>query len=242
MMVMDSPRMETLKAIFRADAWFNTLDGKDAERLLRSARERSLEKGQALYWRGEPLPESGACFYGLAEGSLKASAHAIDGRETILRLLTPGNWFGELSIIDGLPRDYSMTAETRVCLLEVPRPAFLELMQELSFAHAITRLVGQRLRMFYAAFEHATSSPPLVKVAHRLLLIAHHGQPWHAPAPMSTLKLSQESLGLMLGMSRPTLIRALKSLEASGAIAQKYGEIRILDMALLREMVAGDTI
>lgn len=238
---MDSARIETLKAIFRADSWFSSLEKKDADRLLMCAHERTLQKGQVLYWRGESLPESGACFYGLAEGSLKASAHAIDGRETILRVVAPGNWFGELSLIDGLPRDYSMTAETRVCLLEVSRPAFLELMGELSFSHAITRLVGQRLRMFYGAFEHATSSPPLVKVAHRLLLIAHHGRPWASPATLSTLKVSQESLSLMLGLSRPTVIRALKTLESSGAILQRYGEIVILDIDVLRELVAGET-
>jgi|GEM_PF-102402 len=240
LMVTASPRSERLKTIFGTDAWFSTLEEKDADRLLQGARERTLQKGQALYWRGESLPESGACFYGLVEGSLKASAHAIDGRETILRLLVPGNWFGELSILDGLPRDYSMTAETSVTLLEVSQRSFMALMQEPSFAHAITRLLGQRLRMFYGAFEHATSSPPLVKVAHRLLLIAHHGRPWQSPAPMSTLKVSQESLSLMLGLSRPTLIRALKTLESMGAIAQRYGEIVILDMQTLRDQVAGD--
>lgn len=226
-------------AVYQADDWFASLESHDALRLLQSARERRLKKGQVLYWRGESLPESGACFYGLTEGSLKASAHAMDGRETILRLLTQGNWFGELSVIDGLPRDYSMTAETPVSLLEISRPDFLALMQELSFSHAITRLVGQRLRMFYPALEHATSSPPLVKVAHRLLLIAHHGRPWQSLAPLTRLKVSQESLSLMLGLSRPTLIRALKALEASGAIMQKYGEIVILDMDRLRVRVAG---
>lgn len=221
--------------VLRQDAWFCSLATLDAHRLLSCARPKKLDKGQVLYWRGEALPDRGASFYCLVSGSLKASAHAIDGRETILRILTPGNWFGELSVIDGLPRDYSMTAESDVQLLEVPREAFLELMHETSFANAITRLMGYRLRMFYTAFEHAVSSPPLVKVAHRLVLIAHHGSPWNSSEPMMSLKVSQESLCLMLGLSRPTLIRALKSLESLGAITQKYGEILILDMPVLRD-------
>src|SRR5690606_24392180 len=229
--------IETLETTFRSDAWFASLDKDDAEALLRCGRRRALQKGQTLYWRGERLPESGACFYGLVEGSLKASAHSFDGRETILRLLTPGNWFGELSVIDCLPRDYSMSAETDACLLEVGSNDFTQLMERLSFAQAITRLMGQRLRMFYAAFEHATSSPPLVKLAHRLLLIAYHGRPWDTPRPLSSLKVSQESLSLMLGLSRPTLIRALKTLEAAGAIRQKYGEIAILDIDILWQLV-----
>ena len=224
-----------MDAVLRQDAWFSSLEDEDAQRLLACARRKKLEKGQVLYWRGESLPDDGASFYCLVDGSLKASAHAMDGRETILRILEPGAWFGELSVIDALPRDYSMTAETDVQLLDVPRDAFLGLMRQASFANAITRLMGYRLRMFYSAFEHAVSSPPLTKVAHRLVLIAHHGRPWNSCAPMASLKVSQESLCLMLGLSRPTLIRALKSLESSGAIMQKYGEIVILDMTILHE-------
>lgn len=223
-----------MDAVFRGDAWFLSLEASDARRLLECAREKTLRRSEVLYWRGGSLSKNEASFYGLAEGTLKASAHAMDGRETILRIVPPGSWFGELSAIDGLPRDYSMTAETDVRLLEVPRDDFLDLMQEASFANAIVRLMGQRLRMFYATFEHVVSSPPLTKVAHRLFFIANHGRASGNDTPSSSIKVSQESLCMMLGLSRPTLIRALKTLEASEIIMQKYGEIIILDMAALR--------
>jgi CRP/FNR family cyclic AMP-dependent transcriptional regulator len=223
-----------MHAALLEDSWFCTLMPQDADRLVRCARARTLARGQTLYWKGDDLPANGASFFALLEGTLKASALAPDGRETILRVLDPGNWFGELSVIDGLQRDYSMTALSEVRLLEVGRDSFLDLMQEASFANAIARLMGMRLRMFYATFEHATSSPPLTKVAHRLVLLAHRGRIGSAQKPVTTIKASQDEMCAMLGLSRPTLIRAVKALEACGAITQKYGEIEILDLAQLQ--------
>jgi len=83
-----------------------------------------------------------------ADGSLKLSVLHSDGKEGILALIEPGNWIGEVALLDNTQcRAHTATALEDCTLLAVTAEAFETLMQHADFAAAIARLVAGRLRM-----------------------------------------------------------------------------------------------
>ena len=100
--------------------WFGALPLADREALLRYAELLYLRPGEMLFRQGDA--PSG--FYGVLSGTLKISSLREDGREAILVWLEAGNWMGEISQIDRLPRTHDATALVAASVLVVPQPVF----------------------------------------------------------------------------------------------------------------------
>src|SRR5262249_3788576 len=75
-------------------------------------RMLELKRGQRIYMEGDPSDQ----LFLLKVGVVKISTVAVDQQETILAFLYPGDIFGELAIVDDLPRDHIATAHEDVIL------------------------------------------------------------------------------------------------------------------------------
>ena len=224
-------------SVFADNPWFSSLCDADAKRLLDGATERVLKPGEMLFRQGDDVPAVTGFFYGLTRGTLKFSSLSVSGKEAILLIMEPGNWFGELSLVDHEPRLHDATALVESAVMEVTAARFSMLMQRASFSSSLSRLLVARTRALYGAIEHATLSSNRAKVAHRLLSMAQGGATL-SPKPRSTLFVSRELLSMMLGVSRPTLQKELKELALVGAVEMRYGRIQILDLGALKAEMA----
>ena len=216
-----------------SNPWFAALPAADQQALLQCAELLRLRPGEMLFRQGDAL----GGFYGLLGGSLKISSLREDGREAIFVLLEPGNWFGEISLLDGQPRTHDATALVASEVLVVPQAAFAAQMQGAAFAAAIAGLLAGRIRSLYGMVEDAALRSTRVRVARRLLMLAR-GDATLAADARTSVPVSQEALAMMLGITRQTLSGELKALVALGAIALRYRRIEIVSAARLR--VAGD--
>ena len=139
-----------------ANPWFASLSRLQRRALLGVAELTHLKRSATVFRQGDPAHGAGSGWYGLAGGAIKLSTLRHDGREAILAVLEPGNWFGEISLLDGLPRTHTATAQTALDLLVVPPAAFAQLMRDVMFANALTVLLAARVRGLYALMEDAT--------------------------------------------------------------------------------------
>lgn len=224
--------------VFATNPWFASLREDDALELLSSAKQRVLGPGEMLFRQGDGVPAGTGFFYGLARGMLRISSLNAAGKEAILLIMEPGNWFGELSLIDHLPRTHNATAITGARVLEVSADRFMALTRRASFASSLTRLLVDRTRSLYGNIQHATLGSTRAKLAHRLLLLAQGGATL-SPALRSSVTVSRESLSMMLGVSRPTLQKELKQFAAAGMIELHYGRIAIVDPNALTALLTG---
>ena len=208
--------------------WFASLSALDQQALLSHAELLRLQPGEMLFRQGG-VPGG---FYGLLNGTLKISSLREDGREAILVMLEPGNWMGEISLIDGKPRTHDATALSAADVLVVAQPAFTALMGRASFAQAITRLLAGRVRSLYSVVEDSTLRSTRTRVARRLLLLAR-GDATRAADARPSVPVSQEALAMMLGITRQTLSKELKALQALGAVSMRYRRIEIVSAAQL---------
>lgn len=222
---------EDLMASMSANPWFGALPLADRLALLDRAELLRLRRGEMLFRQGD----APGGFYGLLSGSLKISSLCMDGHESILMLLEPGDWIGEISLLDHLPRTHGAMALAASEVLVVPPSVFAARMQQADFAQAIAGLLAARIRSLYGMVEDAALRSMRARVARRLLLLAHGDTPTTADA-RPVVPVSQEALAMMLGITRQTLSKELRVFVAQGAVVLRYGRIEIASAARLKAL------
>jgi CRP/FNR family transcriptional regulator, cyclic AMP receptor protein len=228
-----------LLARLSANPWFGALPLRERRAVLAASERVRLRPGAMLFRQGDKVPPGQGAFYGLVSGAIKISTLREDGKEAILVVLEAGNWFGEISLIDQLPRTHDATALGPVEVVALPRAAFDVLMKRDAFAQAICRMLAARTRSLYGMVEDATLRSTRARVARRLLLLAR-GDATQARDARQEVPVSQEALAMMLGITRQTLSKELKALVAGGAIALGYRSIAIASAAQLERLGARD--
>ncbi|MEN2978540.1 Crp/Fnr family transcriptional regulator [Tistrella bauzanensis] len=204
---------------------------EDAARLLAAAgTRRRLGDGQLIHAKGD---EADALF-GIVSGAVRIASAGNDGRELIIAVLEPGEWFGEIALIDGGRRTHDAVTLGETELLVVPKPAFHRLLADhATLSHQLLVLLCRRLRMTFSALEDEAFLPLDRRLAKRLLALADaYGEPDGA-ATRIALHLPQEELGHMLGASRQTINRLLGTWARDGLIIRAYGRITLTDRAAL---------
>jgi CRP/FNR family transcriptional regulator, cyclic AMP receptor protein len=216
------------------NGWFGALPADVRAFMLEQAELMRLRPGEMLFRQGD-APTG---LYGLVYGTLKMSSLREDGREAILAVLEPGIWFGEISLIDDLPRTHDATAVGPVEVLVLPRGDFDALMERAVFARAVAQLMAGRIRLLYGIVEDATLRSTRARIARRLLLMAR-GDVTLSPLKRPRVPVSQEGLAMMLGISRQTLSKELRLLSEQGAIVLGYGYIEVVSEAGLGKLTLG---
>ena len=214
-----------------ADPWFGRLDVHERRIMLSDSDAVSLQVGGYVFRQGDE-PNG---FYGLVNGVLKASTLREDGKEAILAVIEPGAWFGEASVIDGMPRTHDVMALAPSNVLRMHQHHFDELMQRSTFARALAQLQSARMRAVYAMIEDATLRSTRARIARRLHRLAQ-GDATPGSAERHEVVVTQDNLAMMLGITRQTLALELKAMVSHGAISVGYGRIEIASLEKLREL------
>lgn len=217
--------------VLLANPWFASLPSDLADAVLAAGRAQKLAAGEVLFRQGDAPGD----WHAVCHGAIKTSSTAADGTESILAVLEPGNWFGEISLLDGGPRVHDATAVGTTAVFAVPAAVFARLMQDPRFTTALARLMAGRLRMLFGMLEDATLRPTRARLARRLALLAR-GDATLAAEPRRRLPVSQEALAMMLGLTRQTLGKELGELAKAGAVKLGYRSIDIVDAGLLERL------
>ncbi len=219
--------------------WFASLSAAHQAALLSAATKVSLKDGQTVWRRNTMVSGQRLGFALLVAGSLKVSSSTDDGREAILTFVQPGQWFGELALLDQRSRERDVSSVGESQLLVVAPAAFEALMEDRAFAASVVDLLASRTRMMLHLLEDFSLRTTRSRAARRLIMLASDDDPYSPPMRKS-LNLSHDSLASMMGITRPALATQLKSLTQMGAITQGYGQISITSIVtLMAEAAAG---
>ena len=187
----------------------------DIESIVELLIERRIPKGHTIVEEGL----AGDYMYVIREGEVKVTKLSGDGREKILGLLGPGDFFGEMALLDNTVRSASVKSLTETHILALSRSDFLkELRHSPDLAMAVIQELTHRVRQMD---EQASSlSFPRVKERTQGLLrrMAKHETP--TPGRRATPALTHQQIADMIGTSRETVTRALKGLRLAGWLEQ----------------------
>lgn len=207
--------------------WARDLSPAEIERAARGVTEKTWEAGAFVIHRGDRLD----AWSGVASGLLKMSTGSVTGKAVTLAGLPAGAWFGEGSLIKNEPRMYDIVALRDSRIASMNRATFFWLYENsVAFNRFLVRQFNERLGQFIALVEHDRILDATARVARSIAWLFN---PSLNPFAGSSLKISQEELGLLAGVSRQAANRALKDLESAGLIAQSNDGVSPRNLAAL---------
>ena len=224
-----------LQALVARIPLFSSLDAESRLHVSQLLRTRECRPREAIVWEGE----AGGSLFLIISGYFKATTMGVGGKELVFSVMGPGEVFGELSVLDGQPRSASIVALQSGELALLERDALLALLRE-SPAVTLQLLleVCQRLRHLSQRCENLSSLSVPARLAQVLLdLVRRHGQRSGA-AFCIPVRLSQQELGSMVGATRESVNKQLKSWIDGGILRRDGGRIVILDPTALQDAAA----
>jgi CRP/FNR family cyclic AMP-dependent transcriptional regulator len=190
---------------------------------------------------GDALPGDHVCRYGRAptywfgvvDGLLKMSTDGADGQSVTYTGLPSGGWFGEGTAIKKEPYRYNVQALRASTVAGLPVAGFHWLLDHsIGFNRFVMNQLNERLGQFIAAREIDRINNPDVRVARSLASLFN---PVLYPGVGEVLRITQQELAYLVGLSRQRVNVALRTLEKQGSIRIEYGGLRVLDLASLRQ-------
>ena len=174
-------------------------------------------------------------WFGVVEGLLKMSTDNAEGATMTFTGVPPGGWFGEGTALKSEPYRYNIQALRKSVVAGLPIETFHWLLDHsIGFNRFVMNQLNERLGQFIAAREIDRLNNPDVRVARSLAALFN---PTLYPGVGEVLRITQQELAYLVGLSRQRVNEALTALQAQGAIRVEYGGLRVLDLAALRSTV-----
>lgn len=180
--------------------------------------------------------EVGTALFVIIKGKVKVSRSSSDGREVILTILSDSDFFGEMSILDGLNRSATVVALEDTELFIIQRKEFLDLLNKHpEITIALLSQLTQRLRNADMKIKALSLKDAEGKVATVILQLADDiGKIKQGTVEIDKLPLQQD-LANMAGTSRETISRTLHSFAKKGMIELEGSKLKIIDYEKFRE-------
>jgi CRP-like cAMP-binding protein len=190
---------------------FSLLTNEQAQGIADSVVKRRYRRGEVIVEHGR---KSNALFI-LLTGRARVLTADVRGREVILAVLQPGDYVGEMSLIDNEPHSATVRAEIQTDMLILGRPEFARCLPEnSSLSYAIMRGLVQRLRSADRQIESLALLDVYGRVARSLLDMSEQV----GELKMIRNKVSRQDLAKVVGASREMVSRVMKDLEVRGMI------------------------
>ncbi|MDD3785456.1 MAG: Crp/Fnr family transcriptional regulator [Hydrogenophaga sp.] len=208
--------------------WLSTLDDEERERVKAALVVGDIRPGEYICRIGRPV----TYWFGLLEGLLKMSNDDSQGAVITFTGVAPGGWFGEGTVIKREHYRYNIQALRKSRVAGLPVDTFHWLLdRSLGFNRFVMNHLNERLGQFIAAREIDRINNPDLRVARNLAALFH---PLFAPNVGGVLRITQQELAYLVGLSRQRVNEALNTLAARGWIRVEYGGLRVLDLQALR--------
>jgi CRP-like cAMP-binding protein len=210
---------------------FSELNDRDLDKVIHLASRQKYHKDNMILIE----EEVGSTMFIILSGKVKISRISDDGREVILSILSDGDFFGEMSLLDGHTRSANVTATDESELLVIRREEFLQMLKDYpQIAINLLKELAQRIRKSDEHIKSLSLQDATGRVATTLLRIAEDsGMFRKGQVEISELPLQQD-LANMAGTSRETISRVIKSLTDDGFLKKHGGKIIILDYERFR--------
>jgi CRP/FNR family cyclic AMP-dependent transcriptional regulator len=215
------------RAFLRGHPIFGALGPELLDQLSSYAIPRSVKRSTTIFARGD----SGTALFAICSGTVKISAPSAEGKGAVFNLISDGAIFGEIAVLDGLPRSADATALTDCELMVIERRDFVSLLRERpEFALKLIEVLCRRLRHTTGQLEDVMFLDLPGRLAKALLQASENAGP---AARGQTIRLTQRNLSEMIGMSRESTNKQLRTWEKQKLIALERGGIVILAPAAL---------
>ncbi|QJR15514.1 Crp/Fnr family transcriptional regulator [Usitatibacter palustris] len=209
----------------KAVPFFTQLSDRELDVIRSVSVEKTFPKSAVVLTEGE----MGDSLYMIQSGKVKVFIGDEDGREIILKILSAGDFFGEMSMMDKQPRSASVTTLEASTFQILAHSAFEKCVEQAPrIANMVMRVLATRVREADRKIGTLALMDVYGRVASTLLELAVYSN----GKLMVGEKLSQQDLANMVGASREMVNRILKDLSDRGFITVESKSITIINREL----------
>jgi CRP/FNR family cyclic AMP-dependent transcriptional regulator len=209
---------------------FENLNNDQLEHILRIAQRRTISAGTTMFQE----KELGLTFYVVLSGSIKLFTRSNNGEEKVLSLVSAGESFGELSLLDGRPRSASAQTLEPTAVLELSSEQFMQLLEShFDITRGILSELCRRLRKTNEHVNDLTFLDGRTRVLKNLITLANQNGKRDGNLIYIRMALNFDELSQMAGVTKAVLSDVIRELESRGVLVFGMNEYT-LNLAKLR--------
>jgi CRP-like cAMP-binding protein len=210
---------------------FAGLSEEDLTTLAGVLRRRRYTRGDSIFHQGDP----GNSLFIIESGEVRVGLSSLEGREITLALLKAGDFFGELTLLDGEPRSADAVAKETTQALVLQRDDFVRFLQARPRAAVnLLAVMSRRLRHADQMVQDVAFLDVPTRLARTLVELADsNGQPGEDGVMIGS-RLTQGELADMIGATRESTNKWLRSFERQGLVRHQNGRLTVRNVPELR--------
>ena len=209
--------------------WFGQLTPNEQDQAGAELRVTDAAVGDYVCRAGRPA----TYWFGVLDGLLKMSVDDVDGKTMTFTGIPPGGWFGEGTVLKREPYRYNIQALRKSAVVGLHVDTFHWLLDNsFGFNRFVMNQLNERLGQFIGAREIDRLTNPDVRVARSLAALFN---PVLFSGVGSVLRITQQELAYLVGLSRQRVNEALNRLHEEGLIEIQYGGLRVVNLEYLRD-------
>jgi CRP/FNR family cyclic AMP-dependent transcriptional regulator len=219
--------LQTRLRILSGSRLFAGLPVDALEAFALAMKRRHVARAEAIFLR----TDEGSALFAILSGQVRIVIGGTDGREHVLRMLGPGEMFGEIALLDGRPRSADAIAVTRCRLLLLERRSLLALIASRpALAIGLIGILCERLRDTTAQVEGLLFHTLSERLASALLGL-RKGE------TSASINVTQTELGHLIGVTRESVNKKLRAWQAAGLVELQPGRVRFMDADGLKRLL-----
>ena len=216
--------------------WMKVLNPSDRMHAVSALKVGEAEAGDYLVRVGRPV----TYWFGVIEGLLTMGSDDPSGHSVNIVGVAPGGWFGEGTALKRESYRYNIQALRKSVVAGLPIDTFHWLLDNsIAFNRFVLHQFNERVSQLIFTVETDRMTNTNARVARTLVSLAH---PTLAPNVGEVLRITQQELGNLCGLSRQRVNEALRALESHSLIRVEYGGVRVPNWTALRSAAQGSEL
>src|SRR5713226_7399132 len=225
--MLESRQVQT--ALFRRFVLFAELDDRELASVAAVAKTRRYAKDDVVFH----ADESGDVFCLIKEGQVKVTMISPEGKEIILSMLGPGDFFGEMALLDDEPRSATVIATEALEVVTIWRTDFLQILTEnFSIAKKVLAELSKRLRNASNRIESLATMDVYGRLARFFLDLAREQGKSLDNGYVAVTRPTHQAIANMIGTSRETVSRLIHDLMRQNLLLSEGKTIYLRKSAL----------
>ncbi|MEJ2348330.1 MAG: Crp/Fnr family transcriptional regulator [Anaerolineales bacterium] len=226
-------RLEVLSRV----PFFAGLADEDLRRINRLFREQGFASGEAIYFAGDPA----ARLYVVAEGKVKLMRHTWAGKDVMLDMLAPGEFFGSLSTLRHDQYPDTAQSQTAACVLSIESEEFRDILKDYpQVALKVLDITSERLKSAHETIRQLSVFSVERRIAHTLLKLGEKLGQQDKVGLLIQVPLSRDDLAEMTGTTTESASRVMSQFQKDGLIESGRQWVAITDLEGLESIAQED--
>ncbi len=195
-------------------------------------RER-YNKKDIIFGEGDPSD----FLYIVKKGKVKITKMSQEGKEIILEIISPGDMFGAVAVLQGFPYPANAVAMEKTEVIKLHRNALMRILDRFpSVMYCLAMNIGERMRGSHEMLKNIALERVEARIAALLLKLADKMGEDTEEGRAINMKLTKQDVADMVGTTVETSIRTMSKFKKKGLIKEEGGRVIITDLPALREI------